>query len=121
MEDTETTRGRVQNGNVPVLARGMAAAETMRSEDNSDNRNKSRVQPKRISEKDRSKQAGGKQKGETAQKAVSRSVCMRTRLNSNRKRKRGGINASGKWVSPYSARLKLLMGVKYSVLERMSL
>ncbi len=40
---------------------------------------------------------------------------------SNRKRRRGGINASGKWVSPYEARLKLLTGIKYKTLERMSL
>jgi hypothetical protein len=46
---------------------------------------------------------------------------MRSRLNSNRKRKRGGINASGKWISPYRARLKIMQGVKYEALERMAL
>ena len=43
------------------------------------------------------------------------------RKDSNRKRKRGGINASGKWISPYEARLKLLQGMKYDRVVEMKL
>jgi len=33
-------------------------------------------------------------------------------MSNNRKRKRGGLQGNGKWVSPYRARLMLVTGTK---------